>query len=238
MGKSKDLATGETRFVNTAGDTMTGDLTISSTAGQLKLTDTDGTEQNTTIKQSGGNLFIQSRDNTNNAGVVFAGNGGGNYSEHMRINASGQVTMPSQPAFAGKSHSAWHTATQGNTIVVDFVANSILYNTGNHFNVSNNRFVAPIAGKYLFHTQSYVKLDTSDDDGNHGYIWIKKNGSGYLESYEIFGYMNSGDADQTVTVTTIMDMAVNDYATLELTGASGSTSYYGPATNFSGYLLG
>ena len=26
MGKSKDLATGETRFVNTAGDTMTGDL--------------------------------------------------------------------------------------------------------------------------------------------------------------------------------------------------------------------
>jgi hypothetical protein len=28
MGKSKDLATGETRFVNTAGDTMTGDLNI------------------------------------------------------------------------------------------------------------------------------------------------------------------------------------------------------------------
>ena len=25
MGKSKDLATGETRFVNTAGDTMSGD---------------------------------------------------------------------------------------------------------------------------------------------------------------------------------------------------------------------
>ena len=28
MGKSKDLATGETRFVNTAGDTMTGALTV------------------------------------------------------------------------------------------------------------------------------------------------------------------------------------------------------------------
>ena len=28
MGKSKDLATGETRFVNTAGDTMTGNLGI------------------------------------------------------------------------------------------------------------------------------------------------------------------------------------------------------------------
>ena len=30
MGKSKDLATGETRFVNTAGDTMTGDLVVNS----------------------------------------------------------------------------------------------------------------------------------------------------------------------------------------------------------------
>ena len=28
MGKSKDLATGETRFVNTSGDTMTGALTV------------------------------------------------------------------------------------------------------------------------------------------------------------------------------------------------------------------
>ena len=74
-----------------SGGTMSGDLTISTTAGQLKLTDTDGTEQNTTIKQSGGNLFIQARDNTNNAGIVFAGNGGGNYDEHMRINSSGKV---------------------------------------------------------------------------------------------------------------------------------------------------
>ena len=100
MGKSKDLATGETRFVNTAGDTMTGDLTISSTAGQLKLTDTDGTEQNTTIKQSGGNLFIQARDNTNNAGIVFAGNGGGNYSEHMRINSSGKIGIGNTSPYA------------------------------------------------------------------------------------------------------------------------------------------
>ena len=75
----------------TGATTMSGDLTISTTAGQLKLTDTDGTEQNTTIKQSGGNLFIQARDNTNNAGIVFAGNGGGNFDEHMRINSSGKV---------------------------------------------------------------------------------------------------------------------------------------------------
>ena len=42
MGKSKDLATGETRFVNTAGDSMTGELLVrrarSNTAGDAALT--------------------------------------------------------------------------------------------------------------------------------------------------------------------------------------------------------
>ena len=93
-------STADTRYVNTTGDTMTGDLTISSTAGQLKLTDTDGTEQNTTIKQSGGTFFIQARDNTNNAPIVFAGNGGGNYDEHLRILAGGGITFNGDTAAA------------------------------------------------------------------------------------------------------------------------------------------
>ncbi len=39
MGKSKDLATGETRFVNTAGDTMTGDLTIDTNTFHVDVAD-------------------------------------------------------------------------------------------------------------------------------------------------------------------------------------------------------
>ena len=93
-------STSDTRYVNTTGDTMSGDLTISSTAGQLKLTDTDGTEQNTTIKQSGGTLFVQARDNTNNAPIVFAGNGGGVYDEHLRILAGGGITFNGDTAAA------------------------------------------------------------------------------------------------------------------------------------------
>ena len=89
MSNARNIASGANFAAN-------GDLTISSTAGQLKLTDTDGTEQNTTIKQSGGNVFIQARDNTNDAGIVFAGNGGGNFTGTMRINSGGNISVPNQ----------------------------------------------------------------------------------------------------------------------------------------------
>ena len=42
MGKSKDLATGETRFVNTAGDTMTGTLVAGT---RLQVGDSSITQQ-------------------------------------------------------------------------------------------------------------------------------------------------------------------------------------------------
>ena len=68
------------------------DVEIASSAGTLQLTDTDGTNQNTTIKQSGGTFFLQARDNTDNAAIVFAGNGGGSYDEHLRILPAGGIT--------------------------------------------------------------------------------------------------------------------------------------------------
>ena len=86
--------TGAATFSSTVAVTGTlssGDLTVSSTAGTLTLVDSDGTQQNTIIKQSGGNVFIQARDNTNNAGIVFGGNAGGSFDEHMRILPSGNV---------------------------------------------------------------------------------------------------------------------------------------------------
>lgn len=73
--------------------TPSSDVEIASSAGTLQLTDTDGTNQNTTIKQSGGTFFLQARDNADNAAIVFAGNGGGVYDEHLRILPAGGITF-------------------------------------------------------------------------------------------------------------------------------------------------
>jgi len=167
-----------------------------------------------------------------NAPMQFATNN----TLNMVINANGSVTMPNQPSFNVRGAAAWTTTTQGNNTT--FSHNTVAFNVGNHFNTSNNRFVAPVAGRYLFVTNAYVRLESNDDDTNHAYIYIHKNGAAYNNAYAIFGYVNNGDADQTQNVSVVMDMAVNDYATLSFNAASGSMSYYGNGTTFSGFLVG
>ena len=45
------------------------DLEIASTAGSIKLSDTDGSDKETIIKHSGGTFFLQARDGSSNAVV-------------------------------------------------------------------------------------------------------------------------------------------------------------------------
>jgi len=234
MGKSKDLATGETRFVNTAGDTMTGDLTISSTAGQLKLTDTDGTEQNTTIKQSGGNVFIQARDNTNNAGIVFAGNGGGNYSEHMRINASGIVTMPNQPMFrvrCANNNNVDGTVSGGVILAgTGFYQSNTLVQAGSHFSISTGRFTAPVNGYY------YLNFSNRLDQVGSGYVYftILDNGGGVV----VRNLTNVNTTYQTLHCSAVHYMSANDYVYVRYDAQSDAYVNHDSDGFFSGFLIG
>lgn len=168
MSNARNIASGA-KFVDTAGDTMTGDLTISSTAGQLKLTDTDGTEQNTTIKQSGGNVFIQARDNTNDAGIVFAGNGGGTFTSHMRINAGGNIGVPNQNDVviskqgclrAGNANTIKHTSAGSNVTSTTMLGCSHVYNqdfsSGRYMHLKTNHPVGPNSGEYSMILFEYI----------------------------------------------------------------------------------
>lgn len=76
------------------------DLTVTGTEPTVTFIDSDGTQQNTTLNQSGGNFFIKARDNTSNAGIVFAGNASGSFDEYARFTSAGKLgigsTNPSQ----------------------------------------------------------------------------------------------------------------------------------------------
>ena len=170
MSNARNIASGA-KFVDTAGDTTTGGLTISSTAGQLKLTDTDGTEQNTTIKQSGGNVFIQARDNTNNAGIVFAGNGGGTYDEFMRITNEGHVQTYFDKRFFSNLRS-WYP-----TISSYSASENSSMSEGNGVNQPADGKMIPVA---YINTRAYQNS-----------ICIKTNlaGDGYMFQARLTGYM-------------------------------------------------
>lgn len=254
----------DTRYVNTSGDTMTGKLALTQANSNTPpfvieaatepndFSVSGYSDANGAYYMLGANMYLNSGGNTatwesseNSAGILLDSRGTngvefstgtGTGTVNLKVDGSGRVTMPNQPCFlANGNQGGWQTVSQGNTSTVAFHQEQ--FDQGNCYNNSTMRFVAPVAGKYLLHFSAYVRLESNDDDTNHAYTRIQKNGSNYAETFYIYGYVNNGDADQQTTITVIMDMAANDYAMCALSAASGSASYYQPGCQFMGYLV-
>ena len=91
-------------------------------------------------------------------------------SERMRIDSSGRVTTPYQPAFSvsrqnGASDTGSHNVPQFTT---EF------FNIGNHFSLSTQRFTAPVSGTYLF-TGHVIPTGLAQNSGFE--LWIAVNSS-------------------------------------------------------------
>jgi len=89
----------------------------------------------------------------------------GNSSEKMRITTEGYVIKPNQPAF--------DVARPGNTSGTHTGWVNTWVNQGNHFNASNGRFTAPVAGLYMFYFTG-IKNDLSTTTVR---LYLLKNGS-------------------------------------------------------------
>ena len=111
MTQARDLADGKfdtnTLVVDAANNRIgigttspSVDLEIASTAGTIKLSDTDGSDKETIIKHSGGTFFLQARDGSSNAPIVLGGNGGGSFDEHLRVLSGGGLTFNGDTASA------------------------------------------------------------------------------------------------------------------------------------------
>ncbi len=166
-------------------------------------------------------------DSSSNANLIFRSrtDGGTGGSEAMRIDASGRVTMPYQPAFYWTKTNV-QTATSANQVIV---WNSSKVNTGNHFN--DRRFTAPVAGVYLFQLFTLSESNTTQTD-----VQIKKNGSIVLARQRNASSSNH----ETASSSCIVSLSVNDYVEAMI-GAS-NQSIYGDGgdgwSGFSGYLIG
>lgn len=86
------------------------------------------------FQNSGGHLFRGAASGT--AGNAIS------YSTLMDINSSGQVVMPTQPIFFG------YNPAGGLTSGSDMTTFNVQINIGSHFNNTNGRFTAPVAGRY------------------------------------------------------------------------------------------
>jgi hypothetical protein len=191
--------------VNSGSSTSAITLETTSTNTYTKLTNSSGTSY---IGAAGLNL-------------VFEPNG----TERMRINNSGQITTPAQPAFLATMGST-QTVVNGSFSIIQL--NSANVNRGSHFNTGTYTFTAPVAGVYAFTLGTVVFPATSDSP----YFQIRVNGSSVFTLYRYDVYNN-------ISTTVLLSLAANDAVTLYGSGANGQNSdLIGGATHFTGWLLG
>jgi hypothetical protein len=158
-------------------------------------------------------LVVRSRNNFSEA-------------EKFRIDSVGRVTMPAQPCFLATRTSGSMT-TNGQTVVF----NSVQFNTGSHYNSTNGRFTAPIAGNYLFALSAITGIGS----GDQSYLNLYKNNAFYGLSIYAGGqttyYKNFSSSF-------ILNLAAGDY--IELVVGTNTNLYAagdGGNPRFSGCLL-
>ncbi|MDA7674507.1 complement C1q domain-containing protein [bacterium] len=151
--------------------------------------------------------------------------------ERMRIDSSGRVAMPYQPAFSvGGSSNTYITQSP-------ILFNNIELNRNNVYNSSTGVFTAPVSGAYKIDVQVYCRCGT----GENAYPRIQKStngGSSWTNfSYSYLGDQASGQVDTTLNINVIMDLNANDLVRVLFQGTG--DYYHGrEETRFSGFLIG
>ena len=140
----------------------------------------------------------------------------------MKINSSGQVTKPNQASFA-----AYHNQNAYSLNNQVFPFNTTKYNIGNHFNTSNYRFTAPVAGRYLFNFHSIYQSNGQQD------VQIRVNNSS--GSGMMFHVSQTGSNWDQASCSYILNLNANDYVTMwSVSGTGWHGNNWGM---FSGELL-
>ena len=245
VGDALNQAAADTRYVNTTGDTMTGNLTVSggsfSATGTSTLTNPEAdlglyhsfknlsSDINTGVGISlgsnnnpGATMYAQrtGANNEHKLGFSVRNNSGSSYTR-MAIDGSGRVTMPYQPSF--EAYRTLGNVGVGNVVVF----NQTRHNTGNHYNTSNGTFTAPVAGNYIFTCHGFTNNTadlTMDMQVNQANILRMQFDT------------NAGYRGQVLSA--VFNLSVND--TVRMYTTSGEVHYNtsGLYSNFTGAFLG
>jgi len=133
-----------------------------------------------------------------------------NGTERMRINSSGQVTIPNKPMFMGNPTTDYSSGGMP-TGVIAFTAS---YNNGSHYNAANSRFTCPVAGWYRV-TWGGLQLQATVTS-------LMVNGS---RTYNGNHYAGTAPSYITMTQTVVRSFAANDF--LQIEGWNGGGYYNG-----------
>ena len=139
----------------------------------------------------GGAIYAEDQSNDGLVDICFAlrPSGGGNPTERMRIDSSGRVTMPYQPAF--DAH--YNTPTSGTSGWQKMpVWTATQFNIGGHYSTSTGRFTAPVDGRYFFYAGGWC---VTAGDGTRVALELRVNGAA-----RILGGIQLSDGDSPAPI--------------------------------------
>ena len=152
----------------------------------------------------------------------------------MTITSNGHVTKPYQPAFRAGRSASYNPGADSN-----IVFNSVFFNIGSHYNVSNGLFTAPIAGRYYF-SASVIWESLSDGQEMDDAFTIRANGSVVAYDFRRAEYVAGTTGNNGYYVTNaniLLNLAANDTVSIR---NNRSLTVHGNEqfSWFVGYLLG
>lgn len=245
VGDALNQAAADTRYVNVTGDGMTGNLGVGGAAnGTYAITSHSSGGANLRLENDGEVGFIRLEDDGDlniwahgDENISFL-TGTGSGTTQMNIDGSGRVTKPNQPSFmvnltVSKNLSGvslleltgWSITSVGN-----------YHNTGSHFNLTNGRFTAPVAGKYKIDAGVMHGATTGDYQ-----VRLGVNGTQIVRTNDIDP--TTSHTWQQTTITSLLNLAANDYVSLFVySNTSMNYAAYGATsasyTSFNGHLVG
>lgn len=185
------------------------------------VTFTDGVATNFTFKTDGSNVGTFGTE-AGSTHLAFMASG----TERMRIHSAGYTTKYTPSFLAYKNNGNY---TSGG---VDIVWNTVVHNEGSHYDSSNGRFTAPVAGKYFFSVMGSITGGAHNGSMHRLHI----NGTAQAAIWPIF---NSNENHTSHANSFILSLNASDYVTIK--SASASATWYGGVNShnyFSGFLVG
>jgi len=233
MSNARNIASGA-KFVETAGDTMSGALAVNAALPKIQSSYNSSKHLEFGVGGSGGGFAMTTGHFMTVNHQPYADRAtDNNLTERFRIDASGRVTTPSQPAFGIKMNVvSGINATSATRIISGttyFNSSSLQQTGGSNFAVGTGRFTAPVSGFYQFNVT--VRFD--GHSGNYIYITLVDNGAAISRNLTSLGFTY-----MTLGMSKAHYLHANDYVEIHI-NCSGDTSVVLDGDSyFSGYLIG
>ena len=198
------------------------DLHISSTNPVIRLQDTSTNAYAQIFTNDAGSMRLRADAGNSQGSSDFILEIDG--TTQLSVDNSGRVLKPNQPAFRA-------SRTAGNlSSAVTIIWNNVIYNKGNHYDNTNGRFTAPVAGAYQFNVMGSI-TGSPANSGIHR-AWINGNAQA-----DMFPIATSSASHISYSSSFVFNLSANDY--VYITAASGL--WYGTGNvhnHFSGFLIG